>query len=741
MFGAASSRPEHIFPIFSKLKKMKRYIVLIVLCLTNLYAVAQEKINIRVYDVKTNLPLEYVIVSTEKDWLATTDSSGAAEFALVGSPKRVIFTLTGYEKLDTTLISPTSSTITIFLKQIDATLDEVTIVASTRNNQAIENSPMKVEVIGATDISEEASVKPGNIASILGDVSGVQIQQSSATTGNSNVRIQGLDGRYTQILRDGMPLYDGFSGGFGILSVPPLDLKQIELIKGSASTLYGGGAIGGLINLISKRPTFQQQMDALVNYSSLKEGNINVYAAKRNKKLGYTFFAGYTNQRAIDVNIDGLSDLPKANSFMVHPKLFYYPSSTTVLSVGYSGAFDARKGGDMRVLNGMPDSIHKYYESNNTQRHTGEYLLEHSFKNNTKLTLKGNLSMFSRDNASNVVSINGNQTSYYNEVSVFVPVHKIDIVAGINAVGDKYNTTFPDSASLKVYDNFTLGIFGQCDIHIKDRTTIEAGLRFDNHSRYGLFALPRIAAFHRFNEHWAARTGFGMGYKTPNPLVQQNIEYSVLDMLPVNNTVKSEVSYGYNAEFNYKRGLAKNTSIFINQAFFMTQVDKPILFYRNSTGKIDLANASAPVTSMGFDSYVKLDINSWELYLGYTFTDARNTYLSSNNFVPLTPKHRGAFVLVKELSDRWRIGVEGSYIGQQYRYNATTTPSYFFMAAMIQRNIGKHFIIVLNGENLLDYRMSRAEPLYTGSITSPSFKPLWAPIDGRVVNLSIRWKL
>jgi iron complex outermembrane receptor protein/outer membrane receptor for ferrienterochelin and colicins len=426
---------------------------------------------------------------------------------------------------------------------------------------------------------------------------------------------------------------------------------------------------------------------------------------------------------------------------MIHPKLFYYPSTTTLLYLGYSGAIDDREGGDMRVLNGSPDSIHKYYESNRSQRHTGEYLLEHFFKDNAKFTLKGNLSLFNRDNSSNTVSVNGNQTSYYNEASVFVPVHKIDIVAGINAVGDKYTTISPDSASLRGYDNFTMGIFGQFDIHIKDKTTIEGGLRLDNHKRYGLFALPRIAIFHRIDEHWAARSGFGMGYKTPNPLVQQNIEYSVLDLLPVNNSVKSEVSYGYNAEFNYKRDLAEHTSIFINQAFFLTQIDNPIIIYRNSIGKIDLVNASSSVVSKGFDSYIKLDIRSWELYLGYTFTDARNTYLPSNTFVPLTPKNRGAFILVKEIGDLWRIGLEGSYIGQQYRYDATTTPSYFFMAAMIQRNIGKHFIIVLNGENLLDYRMSKVESLYTGSITSPTFKPLWAPIDGRVINFSVRWKL
>src|SRR5690606_37458261 len=120
---------------------------------------------------------------------------------------------------------------------------EVIVVSSTRNNQRIENSPLKVEVLGHEEMDEESAIKPAGIASILGDVSGVQIQQSSAINGNANIRIQGLDGRYTQILKDGMPLYDGFSGGFGILSIPPLDLKQVELIKGFASTLYGGGAI------------------------------------------------------------------------------------------------------------------------------------------------------------------------------------------------------------------------------------------------------------------------------------------------------------------------------------------------------------------------------------------------------------------------------------------------------------------------------------------------------------------
>jgi iron complex outermembrane receptor protein/outer membrane receptor for ferrienterochelin and colicins len=94
-----------------------------------------------------------------------------------------------------------------------------------------------------------------------------------------------------------------------------------------------------------------------------------------------------------------------------------------------------------------------------------------------------------------------------------------------------------------------------------------------------------------------------------------------------------------------------------------------------------------------------------------------------------------------EIESKWRFGIEGSLTGKQYRYDYTKTPAYFFAAAMLQRNFSKHLILVLNIENIFDYRMSRIESLYTGSISNPTFKPLWAPIDGRVANISLRWKL
>ncbi|MGY3214144.1 TonB-dependent receptor [Mucilaginibacter sp. HD30] len=720
---------------------MKTLLTIVSLFLTTL-AQAQQKVNVRLIDSKSGSALPAVSIKSAKRVLAITDGSGKAVLSLLTGNHTLSFSITGYGLKDTIITIPGSETLIISLTEAETSLEEVTVVSSTRNNQTMENGPMKVEVIGLEEMTEEAGLKPGNVASILGDLSGVQIQQSSATSGNSNVRIQGLDGRYTQIIRDGMPMYEGFSGNFGILTIPPLDLKQIELIKGSASTLYGGGAIAGLVNLISKRPTQKQELDVLLNYTTLDEFNANAYVAKRNSRWGYNLFAGYNRQEKRDVDKDGLSDLPDAKSFIFHPKVFFYPTSKTIIHVGYNGSFDDRKGGDMLVLQNKPDAVHQYFDANKTQRHTGEYLLEQFFGGDAKLTVKGNLSNFTRDNTTSQYFIKGKQLSYYNEASVYAPFGKNDLVAGINVTGQNYETVEPKGALLKKYSGNTIGAFAQYDLHLFDNTTVEGGMRADHHDQYGWFALPRIAIFHRFNEHWATRAGFGMGYKTPNPLVEQNIERSVLDLLPFNANVNAEKSYGYNAEFNYKKEWGKDVTLFINQAFFLTTVNSPVVFdLINPSGKIGLINAASPIRSKGLDTYVKLDVDEWELYAGYTLTDARNTFLPVQSFIPLTPKHRFAFVAANEISEKLTAGLEGSYTGTQFRYDGTKTPSYFFMAAMVKYAIDNHVTVVFNCENLLDYRMNKVESVYVGSITNPGFKPLWAPIDGRAINLSLRWKL
>lgn len=156
----------------------------------------------------------------------------------------ISFSYVGYKNSEKTFSFPVPARVTVFLSPSVDVLEEI-IVEGTRTNKSIANIPTRVEVL-TEEIDEASTMDPSKIAHLLTHSTGIQVQQTSATSNTANVRIQGLDGRYTQILKDGFPLYGGFSGSLSIMQIPPLDLRQVEYIKGGASTLYGGGAISGL---------------------------------------------------------------------------------------------------------------------------------------------------------------------------------------------------------------------------------------------------------------------------------------------------------------------------------------------------------------------------------------------------------------------------------------------------------------------------------------------------------------
>src|SRR5262249_25881414 len=143
--------------------------------------------------------------------------------------------------------------ITLIADEEKEDLEEV-VIHSTRTSRTINNTATRVETIDAEEVEEKSNMRPSNVSMLLHESTGLQVQQTSATSGNANIRVQGLDGKYTQLLKDGYPNFGNFASGLSLLEIPPLDLAQVEIIKGPSSTLYGGGAIAGVINFISKMP-------------------------------------------------------------------------------------------------------------------------------------------------------------------------------------------------------------------------------------------------------------------------------------------------------------------------------------------------------------------------------------------------------------------------------------------------------------------------------------------------------
>jgi outer membrane receptor for ferrienterochelin and colicins len=163
---------------------------------------------------------------------------------------------------------------------------------------------------------------PSKVAHLLTHSTGIQVQQTSATSNTANVRIQGLDGRYTQILKDGFPLYGGFGGSLSIMQIPPLDPRQVEYVKGSASTLCGGGAIAGLINLLSKTPTDDDENLLHIGGSQVGALDLNAFMSHKHGTRGFTLLAQRNTHVLYDPDNDGFSDLPALTKFNVNPRLF-----------------------------------------------------------------------------------------------------------------------------------------------------------------------------------------------------------------------------------------------------------------------------------------------------------------------------------------------------------------------------------------------------------------------------------
>jgi len=665
----------------------------------------------------------------------------------------LIISHTGFEILDTSFqfTGKNNSPIVIGLIAAKEELEEVIIVSSSRTNSRIEDLPTKVEVLGSEEVKEENGIKPGNIASLLGDIAGIQIQQTSAATGNADMRIQGLQGKYTQILRDGMPLFGGYAGSFSILQIPPLDLQQIELVKGASSTLYGGGAIAGMLNLISKKPKLgRPEKSITLNYSSLKETNFNSFFSGRNKNTGYSLYAGTTQQKEVDVDKDGFSDVPAVKSVFIHPRFFIYGKDNSTTTLGYTLNYEDRNGGDMAVLNGKPSIAHQFFNQNKTLRNTVDGVWEKKYSDGGMLTAKANYSMMNRDIITNVFGMKGKQASWYSELAYSKKYTVHNLVMGINFNGENFTKQLPDSSLLPNDAFTTMGGFIQDDWRMNDVLTLQSGLRLDHNNTYGNFLLPRMSLMYKVNSKVTMRMGGGAGYKTPslfNAEMDERDYHYLKGFLP---GIQSEKSIGFNYDVNYKTRV-NSWELTLNQTVFYNEVSHPIVYspikyfdplypgYIPTANIYQYTNEASSLSSKGMETYVQAMKAPYEIYIGYVYTDAKRNYNAANPHLPLIAKHKFATVLAYEFSDDFKLGIESSYTGKQYLDNGTSTNPYLFMAAMLKYSVGKA-IFVLNCENLLDKRQNKNGSLVIAPLTNPSFPEIWAPLDGRVINLSMHLK-
>ena len=218
---------------------------------------------------------------------AQTDPRGEAELQLAPGAQRLIVSRLGFlpETLAVEVRAGAVTAVTVALEEQAAAVEPV-VVAATRSERRIEDVPLRVEVLGREEIEEKMLMTPGDISMMLNETGGLRVQTTSPSLGGANVRVQGLRGRYTLVLSDGLPLFGGQAGTLGLLQIPPMDLAQVEVIKGVASALYGSAALGGVVNLVTRRPRDEPERELLANQTTRDGTDVVLWSSRRRGRSG-----------------------------------------------------------------------------------------------------------------------------------------------------------------------------------------------------------------------------------------------------------------------------------------------------------------------------------------------------------------------------------------------------------------------------------------------------------------------
>jgi len=701
---------------------------------------AQHSFIAKITNEDTRRPLPGVSVTIQDgNKGAASDSSGIVVIQnLPQGQYHFRFTCSGYRSRESVFIIPLKDTLQITLEPSAELLQDV-VVSTTRLGQRIKNAPVNIEVIGREDIEEGTAMSPANIRELLSELSGTQLQQTSAVSGNTTIRLQGLDGRYTQLLKDGFPLYGGFSGSLSVLQTPPLDLQQVEIIKGAGSALYGGDAIAGIINLVSKTPDSIRHADAILNQTSKGGTDFSSFYSKRNRRTGITLLATTSRQQAFDVNNDGFTDLPQVRQLALAPTLFWYPNDSTTLRLGVNVATESRIGGDITAIRHGTDSTHAYIEQSHTDRDYYQLSYTSKWHNHNTFSFKNTAGYFYRSLQSPGQSFSGRQWSSFTEASYLLS-HKIhQDVIGVNIVTDKFVPAGVQQAL--AYSHNTLGWFAQDDWKLSSDASFETGLRADFNKR--AYLLPRAAIIYKLTSRFTARLGAGMAYKLPTVFNALTEEAGYNRVYPLASAVKAETSASSNLSFNYHGYMGDDITFSIDQNFYFTHLTNALVPQKDSllSGWLYYINASQAIDSKGSETNIKCSLEEWSLLMSYTFTDARRMYEPGHPQLPLTPQHRFITTLTyEEEASGFRAGADAFFTGNQYLDDATKTPSFWTFDIMAEKTVG-HFSILINVENVTDTRQSRFGPMYSGTMHNPVFNEVYAPVEGIVANAALRFRL
>jgi iron complex outermembrane receptor protein len=561
---------------------------------------------------------------------------------------------------------------------------------------------------------------PGDIVMMLNEMGGMRVQATSPSLGAASVRVQGMRGRYTRFLSDGLPLF-GEVGGLGLLQIPPMDLAQVEVIKGAASSLYGAGAMGGVVNLVSRQPGAEATRELLLNRSTRGGTDaVAFFSAPLASGWGLTFLGSGHWQERVDVNDDGWSDLPRYARGIARPRLFWNDDKGNRFFATAGATIEDRSGGSAEFLDAL-----------DTRGFDAGLLDQRIIAGQFIVTTRAAWSQKRHEHVFAGSPEADRHTTAFGELTVRGTTGAHTWVAGAAVESDRYRA----SEVARFNHTFTTpGVFVQDDVAVAPWLSLSGSARVDRHSEYGTFVSPRLSALLRSGA-WNSRISVGTGFYGPSALTEET-EAAGLARLAMPLPLGAEK--GRSASFDITRSAGPLSA---TMTLFMSRIADAVKVDREQRYVIRHAERT---TNSGVELLATVRHEPYALTGTYTFVRARERDGGAELDSPLTPRHSAGVVGMWEQEDVGRIGVEVYYTGRQrLEVNpfADHSEPYVIVGLLAERQFGP-LRVFINGENLSDVRQTKWHPFARPSPGGDGRQTVdaWAPLEGRNINGGVRFQ-
>ncbi|QHT67968.1 TonB-dependent receptor [Rhodocytophaga rosea] len=731
---------------------MKIFCTLLILFLTIIFAHAQSTKGIIQGKISAgNQPIPFANITLENTQIGnTSDEKGIFELKNIEVGNyRLLISAVGYELYKANVVVKAEETIRlkVQLKESQLNLDEV-VVTGTMKETFIKDSPVKVEVITQKFLQTNPT---NNVIEAVQTVNGVQEQINCGVCATNDIHINGMEGPYTLVLIDGMPIVSSLATVYGFNGIPTALVDRIEIIKGPSSTLYGTEAVGGVINIITTKPSKMPIINFNIFYTTHRELNTDLAVTPRiSDKITTTFSANYyRNQYRLDKNEDNFTDVPLTERLSLFNKWVFERKHNRQASVAARYYTENRFGGTLQWEPEHRGSSQIYGESIRTNRFEliGTYQLPINRQN---LRIDYSYNRHLQDSYYGHTYYKAAQSVYFANLVWDKSFQNHDLLVGSTF---RYQSYEDNSAADTDDKRFVPGIFIQDEWKFRPGSSLLTGVRLDHHQKHGFIVSPRINLKQSLGEYTTARLNVGTGFRVVNLFTEDHAALTGARTVVIENDLQPEASY--NATLNLNQGYtfgesAGSVDVDIFYTYFTNKIipdydtDPNYIFYDNLEG-FGISRGIAFNVQHTFLFPLRLNAGATLQDVYEMKKDALGNRLKERQV--FTPRLSGTFVVGYQFK-KANISVDytGRVMGPQrlpvFENRPTQSPWYSIQNVQITKEWKKAFQLYGGIKNIWNF--TQDSPLINWQTPfDPSFDTAyaWGPLQTRRLYLGMRWNI